>query len=530
MANRFQKRLLKPQNNGGTIRDHQPINKLLTGNLPDVEMELRNAFHHTEDLKIEKIRIGEIEGLLCYLYTMCDLNLMTERILKPVSLRSATVVTGGGEGDLELLVESYFAGTQPEWITNDSDLLKKLLGGYAILIVSGIGKAVALFTQVGNQRKVEEPTTQTVVKGPKDGFVEDITTNLSLLRRRIRNPALKYESFTIGDDTGTQVVVAYLDGTANEGIVNEVRSRLKRIRTNAILESSNIEEFIVDKTLTPFPLAYNSERPDTTAAHLLSGKVAILVDGSPFVLTVPVLLMDFNASAEDYYQSFYMGTFLRMLRYVSFLMSLLMPSLYVAVITYHQELIPTPLLITVMSQREGVPFPAVVEAFIMEIVFEILREAGVRMPRAIGGTISIVGGLVIGQAAVEAGVISNFMVIVVALTAIASFVTPIYNFSIAARLLRFIFVVLAGTFGLYGILLGLIAMVGHLCSLRSFGAPYLAPIAPFNKDDQRDIFIRMPHWVLRGRTSALKTNRPGKQPLDDSPSPPEPKKSKEPYV
>jgi spore germination protein KA len=489
----------------------------LSGDLREMNERLASLLHHTADLRAEAVRFGSKQGMVYYLWTMCDLQLLNERVLQPVTQARALEVDG--LPDLHAAVETLFAGTLHEWLQSEQDVLLKVLAGYAVLMVEGHAEGLAVFTQLSSHRDIAEPSTQTIVKGPKDAFIEDLQMNMSLLRKRVRNPALRFEMHTIGAETGTSVSVAYIDGIANSDIVEEVRNRLQRIRLGAVLESSNIEECIIDKTLTPFPLAYNTERPDTVTSHLISGKVAILVDGSPFVLTVPSIFTDFNSSAEDFYQSFLMGSFLRMLRYFSFMLSLLLPATYVAVITFHHELLPTPLLITVIAQREGVPFPAVVEAFIMEITFEILREAGVRMPRAVGGTISIVGGLVIGQAAVEAGIISNAMVIIVALTAISSFVSPVYNFSISSRLLRFVFMILAGTFGLYGMLLGLIAMVGHLCSLRSFGVPYLAPIAPFRLEDQKDIFVRLPVWFMKGRAKALRAESPSKQPQADSPSP-----------
>jgi spore germination protein KA len=265
------------------------------------------------------------------------------------------------------------------------------------------------------------------------------------------------------------------------------------------LESGYIEELIQDETYTPFPTVYNTERPDVIAAGLLEGRVAILIDGTPFVLLVPALFGQFNQAAEDYYQRADIGTLLRLLRYLSFFIALLGPSLYIAITTFHQEMIPTPLLISLAAQREGVPFPAFIEALVMELTFEILREAGVRLPRAVGQAVSIVGALVIGQAAVEAGIISAAMVIVVSVTAIASFVFPSYNMAISVRILRFGLMGLAASFGLFGITLGLIAIVLHLCSLRSFGIPYMSPFAPFILADQKDMLFKVPLWGMFSR-------------------------------
>ena len=377
--------------------------------------------------------------------------------------------------------------------------------------------------EMGNTqyRQVAEPTSQTVIRGPKDSFVESISTNQSLIRRRIRNKNLYFEEFIIGHETKTKVNLVYVKGIANEEIIEEIRTRLNKINVSAIFESANIEELIADKTLTVFPLALNTERPDTVAGNIMEGKIGIIVDGTPFVLLLPAVFTDFFVSSEDYYHNFFVSSFIRILRYISFMIVLLTPAAYVGLLTYNQEMIPTDLLISIAAQREGVPFPAFVEVFIMEFTFEILREAGIRMPRAVGITVSIVGALVVGQAAAEAGLISNIMVIIVAITATANFVAPVYSLSSATRMLRFILIIMSAFFGLYGVLLGLVVMVAHLASLRSFGVPYLAPVAPLNLKDQKDLLIVFPYWSMNRRPSYLRSPQPEKQSKTDSPSPPD---------
>ena len=370
-------------------------------------------------------------------------------------------------------------------------------------------------------RQVSEPTSQTVIRGPKDSFVESLSTNQSLIRRRIRNKNLYFEEFIIGNETKTKINLVYVKGIANEEIIEEIRTRLNKINVSAIFESANIEELIADKTLTVFPLALNTERPDTVAGNIMEGKIGIIVDGTPFVLLVPAVFTDFFVSSEDYYHNFFVSSFIRILRYISFMIVLITPAAYVGLLTYDQEMIPTNLLISIIAQREGVPFPAVVEVFIMEFTFEILREAGIRMPRAVGQTVSIVGALVVGQAAAQAGLISNIMVIIVAITATANFVAPVYSLAAATRMLRFVLIIISAFFGLYGILLGLIVMVAHLASLRSFGVPYLAPVAPLNLKDQKDVFVLFPYWSMNRRPSYLRSPQQEKQNKTVSPSPPD---------
>jgi spore germination protein KA len=298
----------------------------------------------------------------------------------------------------------------------------------------------------------------------------------------------------------------YIHGIANDKVVKEIRQRLKRIDIDSILESGYIEQLIEDQTFTPFPTMYNTERPDVVAGNLLEGRIAIFVDGTPFVLIAPALFMQFFQSAEDYYARFDIATSIRLLRIFMFMISLIAPATYVAVTTFHQEMVPTTLIVAIAAQREAVPFPAFVEALLMELTFEILREAGIRLPKAIGSAVSIVGALVIGQAAVQASIVSPAMVIIVSITAIASFATPSFDMAISARLIRFLFMIGAATFGFYGIILCLLMMVVHLCSLRSFGVPYMAPFAPFIPVNNGDTVIRLPWWTLRQRPRLITAN------------------------
>lgn len=380
----------------------------------------------------------------------------------------------------------------------------QLMSGNVMVLVDGISSALRIGLPGWDDRNVSEPSSQSVVRGPMEAFTENMRTNTSLIRRKIKDSHLWLETFQIGKVTQTSVSIMYLTNIANPDLVLEVKRRLDQIDTDSILESGYIEEFIQDKTATPFPTIYNTDRPDTIAAGILEGKVAILVDGTPFVLLVPCFFVSFFQSAEDYYQRSDIGTLLRFVRFLSFFVTMLAPSFYVAVTTYHQEMIPTSLVISLAAQRESVPVPAFVEALLMELTYEILREAGVRIPKNIGQAISIVGTLVIGQAAVAAGFISSAMVIIVSITAISSFVIPESGMAIAARMIRFGFIVLAGFIGLYGILFGVFLIVLHLASLRSFGMPYMSPIGPFESKDLKDSIFRFPWPLLKTRPANLK--------------------------
>jgi hypothetical protein len=370
----------------------------------------------------------------------------------------------------------------------------------AVLFVAGETRATALSVSKWPQRAVEEPDTEAVIRGPREGFTENVRTGTALIRRRIHTPDLKMESMQIGRYTETQVVLCYIQGLVDPAVVAEMRRRLGRIDIDGILESGYIEELIEDMPFSPFPQIQNTEKPDVVTALLLEGRVALLIDGTPFALVAPINLWGAMAAPEDYYERFIIATLIRWLRYAFVLMALTLPALYVAISTFHQEALPFALLLSVAAARENTPFPAVIEALIMETIFEALREAGVRLPKTIGSAISIVGALVIGQAAVQAGLVSAPMVIIVAVTGIASFTIPRYNFAIGIRMLRFPIIILAGMFGIVGILFGVILVLLHLCSLRSLGVPYTQPLAPAGSGIG-DALVRRPWWAMTQRPS-----------------------------
>lgn len=402
---------------------------------------------------------------------------------------------------------------------NDFDvLLLSLLSGNVILLLDGYTTAFEIGLKEWDNRGVTETSSESVVRGPKESFSESIRVNTALIRRKIKDPNLWMETRVIGRVTKTDIAIMYVKGIADEAILKEVRSRLDRIDIDGILESGYIEELIQDEAVTPFPTLYNSERPDVIAAGILEGRIAIIVDGTPFVLLIPALFVQLFQAAEDYYGRSGISSALRLLRYFCFLIAFLVPSLYLAITTFHQEMIPSEFLFSLLDQREQIPFPAVFEVLLMEIAFEILREASLRMPKAVGSAISIVGTLVIGQAAVEAGLVSATLIIVVSTTAIASFVFPANDLSIATRLLRFPLIIIAASFGLYGIIIAVIALLLHLSSLRSFGVPYMTSMSPYIKDDQEDTLIRLPHWLMRtrpkliGRKNIIRSQTPKPRP------------------
>ena len=382
-----------------------------------------------------------------------------------------------------------------------NECLERLLSGDTLLFVDGSPAALCIGLPKWEKRTVDEPKTDNVVRGPREGFTETISINKALIRRKIKDTSLVFEDMTIGRQTRTKVSICYLQNVANDEIVNEVRKRLNNIRAAAILESGNIEEYIEDAPLSIFPTVGNSERPDAVAGRLLEGRVAILCDGTPFVLTVPHLFVENLQSSEDYYTRWVFTVLLRFLRLIAFLLGTSLPAYYCAFVCFHQDVIPFKLLITIASSGSNIPFPPIMECLILIVTFELIREGGIRMPRSLGQAVSIVGALIVGQAAVQAGLVSTPAVIVVSTTAICSFVLSRLESSMF--IIRIVLLILANIVGFLGIVLGSIVFFIMMCSLQSFGVPYMAPFAPLYGQDMKDTFIRMPVWSMLRKPKSI---------------------------
>ena len=471
----------------------------ITATLKENLAAIQGAYGDSVDLIVRRITIGSqrnLELALLNIDGLVDLDRVSESILTPLLVYSEKIST-------KELTPSKILNTLLDFIPNEDpkilhtieSAIQSIADGTSVLFVQGIAQAIEFSTRGWEKRAVDEPETESVIRGPREGFIETLRVNTALLRRRIRDPKLRIEHFQVGKRTLTPVEIAYLAGVVNTKLVTEVKRRLEKIDTDAILDSGYIEQYIEDAPLSIFTTVRNSERPDVVASKLLEGCVAILVDGSPIVLTVPMVFWESFTSPDDYYSRPYYQTLVRWARFIAYAFNILLPAIYVALTTFHQELLPTPLLLTAAAAREGTPFPAVVEALGMGLIFEILREAGIRLHRPIGQAISIVGALVIGDSAVSAGLIGAPMVIVVALTAISSFVNPAQNDS--SSFLRLLLTIIAAILGAYGIVMGLLALLIHLCAVRSFGVPYLAPLAPLiPRDVAKDTIFRAPWWLM----------------------------------
>lgn len=444
---------------------------------------LRQLFDACFDITFRSFKTPEgLATLIVYITGITDANKINNDLFRPDTHEWKDLFT-------DIHLSSVATSSVTHSILETAD---RLLQGHAAVFVEGHSRCVLLDLKAKEGRSIEEPAFEQTIRGPRDSFTEQVEVNASLIRKRLQSTRLKLEAFTVGSLSRTKTIVVYLDGLVDEKVLCQVKERIGQISTDAILDSGYMEEMIEDVSFTPFPQIQNTERPDIVAANLLEGKVVLLIDGTPDALIVPMTFWATFQSAEDYYERFIFSTLIRWTRLFLFIVSLYLPSLFVAITTFHSQLMPTNFLFSLTSAREGVPFPSVIEALLMEFMFEGLREAGIRLPKATGSAVSIVGALVIGQAAVQAGIVSAPMVIVVSMTGIASFAIPRYNMSVAFRILRFPMLLLSGMFGLYGVAIGTISLLIHLCRLESFGVPYLSPVSPLRFRQLNDVFVRSP--------------------------------------
>jgi len=474
--------------------------------------KVKQILKDCDDIVYKEFVVGEEQKLrftLVYVDGMSDRNLLNLAVLESLMIDARKVAPDAPE-IIDKLYELVRYGNIPASELKESEDLDEaildILIGDAVLFIDGTATLITIGAKGWPLRSVSEPNTESVLRGPRDGFVETFRMNTALVRRRIRDPRLKLKQMRIGRRSKTDVGVFYIEDIARKELVDEVFRRLESIEIDAILDSGYIEQLIEDNPYSPFPQIAITERPDHVASELYEGRVVILVDNTPFALIVPATLNSMYQSPEDYYDRWVIATVLRFIRLAASFIAMLLPGLYIAFTSYNPGIIPTKLVLSISASRQGVPFPAVVEAFIMEMTLELLREAGIRLPAPIGNTIGIVGGLVIGQAAVQAGIVSPIMVIVVAVTAIASFANPSYNLSIGFRLMRFGLMIAAGTLGLYGLTLGFILIITHLARLKSFNVPYLMPYVAMKPEELKDSFVRVPTYRMIKRPSITSKN------------------------
>ena len=487
--------------------------QMLTGDFEmDVESLRLRLGQNTDAIYREfKLKNTELNAALFYVPGLVDKEMTDKYVLRslmePITKNELNLLQA--EASTIEYLRKYSLSVSDLTIENQLEkIITDILNGSVVLIIENEQSAMILGLKKEKSRNLEEPISEVLVRGPRIGFTESLNDNTAILRNLCANENLTFEKISLGSTVKKDIVVAYIKGITNTELVAEAIKRVKSIDIDYLPESGYVEQLIEDNYLSPFPQLQSTERPDRVMVSLVEGRVAIILDGTPFVLMAPVTLPMLLQSPDDYYERWIPGSLLRVLRYFSAFISLFGPALYISFISFHPGLIPTKLAITMASTREGVPYPAFIEALMMEIAIEILREAGLRLPKPIGPAIGIVGGLIIGEAAVSAGIVSPMMVIVVALTAISSFAIPQYSAGIAIRMLRFIAMLFASVYGLYGVVLFFLLVCTHLTRLESFGTPYLSPLIPLKKRDLKDSILRLPLFNMKWRPSLLQSNNP----------------------
>lgn len=466
---------------------------------------IKQLFTDVDILRLRNIENSHNDALkFCLIYCdgVVDTTVINENIIKPL-MYSDEIKSGGHP--LDRLINHVLHVSEAQKTDSVAAIIDSISYGDTVLFMQGSAQAVILSTRSFTQRSVTEPQNEKSISSPREGFVEILMTNLSLIRRRVRTNELKMKFRTFGKRTQTKVCICYMESIVNKKILDELYRRLDKIEIDAILDTNYLTELIRDRRLSPFRTIGYTERPDVVIGKLLDGRIAIIVDGTPDVLTLPYLFIESFQSGEDYYLSFYYTSFSRMLRMFGFFLTVAVPSLYIAIGAFHQEMFPTQLLINIATERQSVPLPAALEAFIMLIIFDILRETGVRMPTNVGQALSIVGALVIGQAAVEAKLVAAPMVIIVAVTGITSLLIPKMNAPVIY--IRLGLLLLATMFGLYGFLIGISLVVIHVINLRSFGVPQVSFVGNLKYQELKDTFYRAPWWRMRERPKMTAANK-----------------------
>lgn len=468
---------------------------------------LEQRFEDFGDMVKRKFTIGDKvrkDVYISYIDVMTDKNFIDE-IIDIIMIDIRQVKPEGDElkeSFLDALKNGGLATTDFFEERDFEKVVEEILTGNTVFLIDGFDTAIILSTKGFPRRSVGTADTEIVVQGSKEAFTETFRVNSVLIRRRIRDTNLKLKQMRIGKRSKTDIGIMYMKDIARDEVVKEVEKRLSMIDIDGILDSGYIEQFIEDDYKSPFPQMQMTERPDKVAAALLEGRVAIIVDNTPFVIIVPTILVSFYQSSEDYYQRWEIMSLTRILRYIAGAIALFLPGLYLAISVYHPSMIPMELILKMAEARASVPIPAVLEIVLMEIAFETLREAGIRMPAATGNTLGIVGGIIIGQAAVEAGLVSPIVVIVIALTAICSFAIPNIALVAGYRIVKYFIIIMSSLLGFFGFWLGILVCLIHLVTLKSFGVPYLYPFVSVEKyglNDMKDTILKLPIFMLRKR-------------------------------
>ncbi|MTV48193.1 spore germination protein [Heliobacillus mobilis] len=495
--------------NNDSVKASETISPSIQVNLKKIKREFNVP--QNKDIIMRPFTInGMIDAFIVYIDNMVDRHSINISVLRPL-MNTQLTVNDNQVISLKVLSERALTANQTVFTQQYNHVIQNVLNGQTALFVDGDNSALLIETRGYEKRNIEKPATEATVRGSLEGFTESVNTNISQIRRIIKNKNLIHEYMTIGETSNTSVSILYLKNVANPAVVKEVKRRLSSIKTDALGGNGFTEQYIEDHPFAIFPQTLTTERPDRTAFNILEGRVAILTDGAPYSMIVPVTVQSMFQTSEDYHLRWIYATPLRFIRFLSYFLTLLIPAIYLAVTNYHHEVIPTDLIIAISRDREGVPFPTIVEILLMDLSWELIREAGIRVPGVIGTTLGIIGALILGQAAVAAKIVSPIMVIIVAVTGLGNFAIPNYNFAFGLRVLRFFFLAFSGVAGFYGIAVAMVIVAGLAASMKSFGVPYLTPSWP-RTTSSPDILIRDPIWRQELRPDSINPLKRRKQP------------------
>ncbi|WP_433742262.1 spore germination protein [Falsibacillus pallidus] len=489
------KRTTRKLKTDGNMNQSVPDSALITSDLEKNLDYIYESLSKTEDFSKRELIFNHKKCLLVYLSTITNEDTIQNLILKPMIEKSEGIIS-----------QTVFVDEVKE-INQKDDLPLALLDGNVLLLMEDESIIYSLGAHESKNRSVEEPVNELIIRGSHEGFVEDLRSNLNLIRKRVTNADLQICFRTLGTETHTKMAYLYIKDLANPELVQELERRLSYVDVDFIDSPGQLEEYIEDSPYSPFPQMLNTERPDRVTSQLLDGRIVLLCNGSPSALVFPITFFSFYQSPDDYNSRWHVGSFFRFIRLLSFFVAAGLPALYIAIVSFHYEVIPLDLVFTIKGSLEYVPVPPLVEALMMQIILELLKEAAIRLPGPIAQTLGVVGGLVIGTAIVQANIVSNTMIVVVALTAIASFVVPNTEMATSVRILGFPLMLSAAFLGFIGMTFAFIFLVIHLCKLESFGSPYFSPLAPFRSKDFKDTFIRLPLWKMSTRPSTPGTQR-----------------------
>ena len=478
--------------------------------MENIDKKINDAFKHinemagnSSDIVTRTIKIGQKKVGYVYLESVSSDEKISDFLVRGLSWDAKNTNVNLFDHMFSTL-ENTIMNSKLKVIQTYDDVFYHLSSGFTVIFVEGYQKAITVETRIKLDRGVVEATTEAIVRGPKDSFTENHNMNIGLIRKRIKDPKLWFTEVKIGKRTKTKVAISYLSDVVDKNKIDLIKKKLNAIDIDGVIDSGYLRDFLTESKFNDFPRVISSERPDLACSSLLDGKIVILVENSPFVLIIPGLFVDFFHSAEDNYQMPINVSITRLLRFVGFFLTVLTPALYIALTTFDVKLIPSQLLISLATQREGVPFPTAIEVIIMLTTFEILRECDLRMPKQMGASVSIVGALVLGDAAVAAGIVSPIVVIIVAITSIGGLLFSDIDVINSIRLWRIIFILAASSLGLIGIVIAGFVLLTRLSSIDILGISYLSPFSPFSSQGQKYGVVKPPRTTLKQRPLFLK--------------------------